>query len=176
MLWSGFVFLITFVPVGCSFSMRNLLLFGQPIGYVLPQNPDGPLYVGGESFVMRFLSFDFRHFLQSPYADVYEDYNLPSYLLKTELFGEFSYDFPGWIPIVMLLLNMVLTLLCLWTAVRCRHTNGELIVLTLGFIAFAVWANLRYPFGCTMDFRYYAMLAVCKAIWIGKFVMKKEYG
>ena len=45
----------------------------------------------------------------TPYADPYTDFNLPAYLMKSELFGEFHYQAPLWLPTILLMLNVALS-------------------------------------------------------------------
>lgn len=162
------------LPLGLWYSVRNMILFGQGFTYVLVQDVNGPLYRGKVSLVQRFLTLDVGNLLETPYADPYTDHNYAAYLLKTELFGEFKYQVPEWIPVCLLFLNLVLTAVAAGYCIRLlfqRKKCGNAVipmVWMLLFTGFAVNSYLSYPFGCTMDFRYYMMLTVCKALLIGK--------
>ena len=167
-------FALISLPLGMWYSIRNYILFAQPIGYVLPQS--GTLDRSNYSYVARFLSFDIRNWLGSPYADPFSDYNFPVYLLKTELFGEFTYEMPEWIPTVLLLASTLLTMGCVGIGIRRIFRwkrSGEdkrPLVFGLLFGGYAVISYLKLPYGCSMDFRYYMMLAVCKVLMLCGFL------
>lgn len=174
------VFAIIAFPLGMWYSIRNFVLFGQPIGYVMV--PDAFLYRGMTSYVARFFSIDVRNWLRSPYANPLRDYNFPVYLLKTELFGEFSYDMPIWIPAMLLLISTVLTLLvaavgifkiCKWKSIS---EDKRPYILGLLFGGYAAISYFSLPYGCSMDFRYYLMLTVCKAMVLCRFLEEEPHG
>ena len=161
------------LPMGLWYSLRNRLLFQQSLTYVLEQDVNGPLYRGKEALVQRFLLPDVGNLLETPYANPFSDHNLFTYLLKTELFGEFQYQIPEWIPILLLFLNLIISVAAVGYCVGMLRKKGERagyipVVWMLLFAGFTVNSYLSYPFGCTMDFRYYTMLTVCKALLIGK--------
>lgn len=162
------VFAVIALPLGMWYSMRNYILYRQPLGYVLSQGE--ALYRGDYSYVARFFSLDVKNWLSSPYADPYLDYNFPVYLLKSELFGEFTYDAPIWIPTILLLCSTVLSLsvagIGIYKIVRWKSVSGDKRPLIWGLLfgAYAAISYWKMPHGCSMDFRYYMMLTVCKAL------------
>ena len=174
------VFALLSLPLGLWYSVRNFILFGQPFGYVLRQGEN--LYRGSYSYVARFFSFDLKNWLSTPYANPYKDYNFPVYLLKSELFGEFTYDVPVWLPALLLLFSTLLTLcvagigiykICKWKSLK---EDRRPLIFGLLFGGYAMISYLRLPFGCSMDFRYYMMLAVCKALVLCCFLNEQTEG
>lgn len=80
------IFGVISLPIGLWYNIRNYILFKQPILYVLnPNNVD--LYIGNYNLLQRFLPFSNQIF--EMYCDPWNDYNLPIYLIKCSLFGEF---------------------------------------------------------------------------------------
>lgn len=176
------IFALISFPLGLWYSVRNLILFGQSPTYILAQQVGGPLYRGKEALVRRFIIPDIQNLLTTPYANPVVDSSLPVYLLKSELFGEFRYQVPAAIPIILLFLNICLTLIAMGYAVyllahfKMVGEERKMGVWFLLFIGFAVISYLQYPFGCTMDFRYYMMLTICKALLITGVMMRKPRG
>ena len=170
------LFLAVSLPLGLWYSVRNRILFGQPFTYVLPQSVDGPYYRGADNLVRRFLSLDLINMFQRPYADVSYDVNLPVYLLKTELFGEFRYQVPLFIPVILLFLNLILSVIIFAFGIKIliKKKRIDMLVLVLLFAAFPLYASWSYPFSCSMDFRYYLMIALVKALLLGILWTEKE--
>ncbi|NLC73918.1 MAG: hypothetical protein GX685_01525 [Clostridiales bacterium] len=163
------VFAIISIPLGLSYSIRNFILFGQEFTYVLEQPDYSPMYTGYLSYVRRFILPDLASLLKSPFASPTDDFNLFTYLLKSELFGEFSYEIWIGIPYVLLFLNFCLTVVCLVYSViaisRFRIMKPSVSIWwLLLFVAFAAYSYLKYPFGCTMDCRYYVTIVLSKAL------------
>ncbi len=170
------VFGIISFPLGLWFSVRNKVLFGQGLTYVLEQNKESSLYCGAISLMQRFLIPDLQNLVDTPSASPWTDHNLPVYLLKTELFGEFTYEVWAVLPVLLLFLNLLIALAVLkylgkllyqCYCKKAAKTEWLLLGGMLLFVGFAAYSYLRYPFGCTMDFRYYMPITVCKALIIG---------
>ena len=149
------------LPLSLWYMVRNAVLFGQSPGYVLQMAVNGPLYVGNYSFVQRFLSLPLGNLFTQPYCAPYDDYQLLPYVLKNALFGEFTFSNAAWMAAPLMAAQLLLVAFSLAAMVYVlfdrgvprltRFLLGGLWVLQIGsFVVF----NLRYPFGCTMDFRY----------------------
>ena len=82
------VFGIISLTLGLWYPIRNYILFKQPILYILDPN-NQKLYVGDKSLLSRFIPFSKELLIQ--YADPYEHYNIPAYLIKSSLFGEWTW-------------------------------------------------------------------------------------
>lgn len=165
------------IPLGMWYSVRNYILFRQPLTYVLWLGEQSELYTGSHPIIQRILLIDVDNLLQGPYTDVWSDYNLPVYYLKSALFGEFSFDVPGFLPVLLLLTAFVLSLFCI-SAVICSIRNRRIrrdyrimIAVSMSLVLYGsgILFYLKYPFGCSMDFRYIIFLAVPLGILLGKY-------
>lgn len=161
-------------PLGLWYAVRNLRLFGQPLGYVLEIPRDSSLYVGHIPFGERFLTFDPVSVLWGGYCRPWEDFRLPEYAVKCALFGEYAFpESHSPAAVIVLAASLLLILLSLVAMVwfLVRHKN-KLAVYSMAAIwllqaASFVYFNLQYPFGCTMDFRYIVPTVVTGAAFLG---------
>lgn len=162
-------------PLGLWYPIRNYIKFDQAFGHVYTLSTTSKLYCGNHSFVQRFLSFPTDQILSPLYCQPYGDYNLWIYTLKCSLFGEFSFDWTEWMAKLLIASNLALILVSLaamvYVMIRCREVNKfarfGLFWLWLVQIASFVVFNLRFPFGCTMDFRYIVPTVITGAIYAG---------
>lgn len=178
------VFGVISLPLGLWYSLRNYFLFGQPIGYVML--PGEGFYTGKYSYVARFFSMNMKNWLRTPYTNPVENYNLPVYLLKSELFGEFQYQTPLWLSFMLLAVNTVLTLSVAVYGITCivllvrkgEYREGKLRPFSFGllFVGYAAFSYLKIPYGCSMDIRYYLILVVCKALALGCLLQERPHG
>lgn len=169
------IFVSISVPLGIWYSIRNFVLFAQPFGYVPRIGSTSNLYCGGHTIFERFLSFPLDKVFNPLYCQPRGDYNLWIYVLKCSVFGEYKYNAPTFIACALLLANIVIIVLSLiamvYVMVSCKQLNKFVrfglffiwLVQMASFIAF----NLRYPFGCTMDFRYIMPTCIVGAVYIG---------
>lgn len=151
------------LSIGLWYPIRNYIKFEQPLSYVYEISEDNELYSGDYSITDRFFSMP-QNELSRVYCEPFGDYSVPLYLLKSSIFGE--YKFPERVMIVACLqfiVNIVLIIISIIAMIRViifyRNKESYLfkwfmlilwLVQIVSFIAF----NIRYPFGCTMDFRY----------------------
>lgn len=165
------------LPLGLWYGIRNFLRFGQPLTYVA--SPDRKWYRGGYSLAQRLVIPNLSNLPQTPYADPRTDYNAPVYYLKTALFGEFGYAVPAWIPSFLLLTAVLLSGIAVyalyWKLCRDRKDRkGLVLALTsLVFYGTMLYFYQKYPYGCSMDFRYYLFLAVPMALLLGSCYEKR---
>lgn len=170
------VFGMISLPLGLWFSVRNYILFQQPLNYVLRQSDSSTLYVGMHSVVERLFGIDVANLIHSPYTDVFEDYNAPVYYVKSSLFGEFTYQVPGFIPVLLLLCAVLLSAAVfaaiVWQIVKNRADKaGNLVAMMfLLFYGNMLWFYLQYPHGCSMDFRYMTFIVAPAAILLSKYM------
>ena len=164
------------IPLGLWYHIRNLKLLGQPLGYVAKMSPESALYVGDVPFAERFFSFSLPEMLRRVYCNPYDDFRLWEYLVKSALFGEFTFsqkhDFFAVILIVSSLVLIVLSLGAMVWFLFSDRTKNRFTILSLT----AIWAllmvsfvffNVEYPFGCTMDFRYVVPTIITGAAFLG---------
>lgn len=163
-------------PLGLWYHIRNLKLFGQVLGYVAEIPKTSTLYTGDEPFIQRFFSFSLPHMLQTVYCNPFTDYRLLEYTVLCALFGEFTFspihDIFAKILIISSVLLIVLSLGAMVWFLCVDRTKNRLAVISFS----AVWAllffsfvffNIKYPFGCTMDFRYIVPTVITGAGFLG---------
>jgi 4-amino-4-deoxy-L-arabinose transferase-like glycosyltransferase len=168
-------FLGVCAPLGLWYPLRNYLKFNQGFGQVYTISQTSKLYCGNKSFVSRFLSFPLDQVTTPLYCQPYGDYNIWIYTLKCSIFGEFSFKWPGALAALLIVANLIVILVSLaamiYVMVRGKEVNPFAryglfwlwIVQMASFIVF----NMRFPFGCTMDFRYIVPTMIVGAIYIG---------
>ncbi len=165
-------FIAVLLPLGLWHPIRNYLLFQQPLGYVAPIPVTSALYTGDISLLDRII-LPFSKTAQGVYVDVWEEYNVWFYTLRNSLFGEYKFGNEG-VAAFLVLLNLILIVVSLIALVFLLFKRSPkqkclipLFVLYFVQLAFFVYFNLRYPFGCTMDFRYIVPLLFCGVVFIG---------
>ena len=156
------IFGIISLPLGLWYSIRNYILFEQPILYVYdPKNIN--LWVGDYNLFERF--FPFSNELVTFYCNPWQDHNIPIYLIKCSLFGEYGwgtsfiyqilYSISLWINIILI----VVTLIFMVRAIKNKSKRNKIWVNALflfslfNFISYVIM-NIKLPYGCSMDFRY----------------------
>ncbi len=153
------------IPIGMWYPIRNLIKFNQPIGYVMPIGTDHALYCGDKSFFERFIAVPIAQIFENSYCIPEDDYNIPLYLVRCSVFGEYSFDFPKWAATALLAVNCMLIIFCVFAAVyTVRNKSRNAIVLTAVSVVtmlFFAWFNIKYPNGCSMDFRYISLCLPC---------------
>jgi hypothetical protein len=91
------------------------------------------------------------------------------------VFGEFSFEGLDTFASLLIIANLILILVSLvalvYVITRCKDTNkfarfGLLWIWLVQMGSFIMF-NLKYPMGCTMDFRYIIPTAIVGAIYIG---------
>lgn len=162
------------LPLGLWFSVRNYLLFKQKFTYVPKIGAASKMYCGDVPFVQRFIAIGIKEIFSTPYADPWTNDNYPAYLIKTAVFGEFTFNEKGFIPIILLFTNVLLVLIAVLSAIYLvgwvKEQKRLILSLTgtwLLIYAFSIRFNTIYPYGCSMDFRYIAVSAVIGALLIG---------
>ena len=168
------VFIGISFPLGLWYSLRNYILFSQPYTYVvsLADGAREGLYCGDHSFFQRFLCIDLKNLIQTPFADPWVDYNYPVFLVKSALFGEFQFEIALWIPIILLFVYGILVMLSVFAMFLPdkKKVFHQLFVAVLILGIMSIVFNVKSPYGCSMDFRYVAVLGVTNAIFLGRLV------
>jgi hypothetical protein len=163
-------------PLGLWYPIRNLKLFGQPLGYVLEIPTYSSLYIGYVPLKQRLLTFDLASVLWGGYCQPRSDFRLWEYTVKCALFGEFTFsDRQSLWGVVLIAASLILIVLSLgallWFIFKDRKRNRP-AVLRLAFLWLLlmlsfVYFNIKYPFGCSMDFRYIVPTVVIGAGFLG---------
>lgn len=176
------IFLVVSVPLGLWYSFRNLILFGQPLGYVhnIDAEANTILYRGDYPLAQRFLPFTLSQLKQGIYTDTPNDYNIPLYVLRSSLFGEYPFSNVDTAARILLYLNLLLIILSLAAMIVIIWKGREFspaLRFGCGFfwliqmISFVIF-NLKFPDSCTMDFRYIVPTCVCGSIYLAAFWQK----
>lgn len=156
------VFGIISLSLGLWYPIRNYILFKQPILYILDTN-NQKLYVGDKSLWSRFIPFSKEIFIQ--YADPYEHYNIPTFLIKSSLFGEWTWNTSyicEYIYVFALFANIAIIAFSIIAMAKemiftrkrdLIYRNIFLLLYFFNIISF-ISMNIKLPYGCSMDFRY----------------------
>lgn len=162
-LWKQYIaFGLVSIPLGMWHSIRNLIKLGQPLGYVAQISIESDIYTGQYSFIERFLSFPFKEWLiDHPKCYPFDEYNLPTYVIKNALFNEYFPNCTDSMARLLIGLEIFMILLSLGMMIYyILQVKGNIVnkvvfgtTWALQVISF-VFFNMKYPFGCTMDFRY----------------------
>jgi 4-amino-4-deoxy-L-arabinose transferase-like glycosyltransferase len=156
------VFGIIALPIGLWYNIRNYILFNQPILYVLDPKVSS-LYVGNYSMSQRLIPFSKEIF--DMYCHVYEDYNIPIYVLKCSLFGEFIWSInsiTNLYYIFAIICNLIFYIFSLYCIIKniIKKNKRRKIYQNIFFLLFItniisfILMNIKLPYGCSMDFRY----------------------
>lgn len=174
-LHQHFVFAGICFPLALWYPIRNMILFRQSFFYVLDLTGVQELYSGGYSLTQRFLSFPLEKLTNPTYCDAFKDYNVWLYTVKCSMFGEYTFERPKQFAQLLIIANFLLILISLaamvYVIISCKKTHPlarfGLFSIWLVQMAFYLQFNLKYPFGCTMDFRYIIPTVLVGAIYIG---------
>ena len=166
------VFACVALPLGLWYPIRNMIRFQQPFAYVYDLGENHPVYCGNHNNWERF-GFSLRYY-ENLWNSPVDDYNLPSYLLKSAMFGEFGFNISNTLGSTLLFCGILLAVFSLlgmlWLV--CKRNNNKLYLYGLFFVWFSQMIsylsfNLQYPFACTMDFRYITPTAIVGGIFLG---------
>jgi len=161
------------VLLGLWYPVRNMILFDQPLGYITEVS--SALYIGDVPLMQRFLSFPLDQIFSPLYCRPFEDYNIWLYTLKCSLLGEFSFADRDTFAAILIAANLVLIPVSLaamvYVVIRGREINRfarlGLMWIWLTQMGSFILFNLRYPMGCTMDFRYIVPTVFTGAAYVG---------
>ena len=161
-------------PLGLWFYIRNAIRFGIPFTYINEQEVGNILWTGEHSLWERFAPINWRNLISSPYANTYEDYNLSTYFLKSEIFGEFSFEMGKVIPYTLLIINLLMTIFLIAFMFRLiikrekEHDEWALMGMFAFYLLFICYSYYKEPFGCSMDARYFLIVPILKVVLLGK--------
>lgn len=154
------LFGIISLPIGLWHPIRNKILFGQSIGGVM--FPSQIYYIGNYSFFDRFIKISFKE-LFTTYCTIPGDYNIPAFIIKTSLFGEWEWNYNIFLVNSLKVINIIIIGISLfaiiWKVAVDKNVENRIldrilaitwVTNIISYIAF----NIEYPYTCTMDFRY----------------------
>ena len=173
---------IVCAPLGLWWSIRCLIEYDMPIGYVMGFKKTIAMYLGDKYTVWQRLT-DFSSFQFESVYDQYEWYHCPYYeynptigLFKTAMFDEAQYgielDFWAtalfWVNILLVLLSLIAIVYVL----RVKSTvvdNPLKLSLLLNYavpvVSYYIFC-MEYPFTCTMNVRYVVPSVLTSVIFI----------
>ena len=160
------VFGIISLPIGLWYQVRNLIKFSN---INIPE-PGDFLYNGEYSIVDRFFSLNFNELFSFP--NTYIDYNLPSFIIKSSVWGEYDFTHIKVLSYVVLILNILLIIISLLFTFKYllnKRKNDTINILNITWIISLIMMylfNYKYPFGCSMDFRYISICLISGIIII----------
>ena len=161
-LIQGAIIGLIMAPLGLWFHIYAKIRFDQPFGFVF-SNLNSDLYVGNYSFFARFINiFDFNDMFTNVWGNTFVNYNLPNFLIKSALFGEYSFLFADALAVISLVLNYIfvyasIVLIVFYFILSGKeHLEIKIIggVLIVSQLIAQLYFNIKMPYGCTMDFRY----------------------
>ena len=161
-LIQGAIIGVIAAPLGLWFHIYAKVKFNQPFGFVFA-NLNSNLYTGDHNFFERFINiFDFADMSTALWGNTFVNYNLPNFLIKSALFGEYSFMCADAFGFLALIFNylFVYTSLALMIIYFIYSKKEHLEIKIIGgMIVFTqllaqLYFNIKMPYGCTMDFRY----------------------
>jgi 4-amino-4-deoxy-L-arabinose transferase-like glycosyltransferase len=168
------IFLLIAIPIGLWHAVRNAILYGQKLGGVFALSKETYVYIGHLSMSYRYGWLSIHHFYSPLYVTDIITPNLWIILFKTAVFGEYVYDIDKFAPMLLLVSNYALVLLSLasmsvktWRAVRNKQIPWIFLALTwlTAFMAYFLF-TIRYPFWCSMDYRYAIITSLTGALFL----------
>lgn len=120
-----FVFILICFPLGLFWPIFNYIKYDQPFNYVFNNLNQGLLIPDTYSYVDKFLTFPVNQYfsnlwmqLWNNYKEFPQDYNLYTSMLKSAIFGEFSYGGPSLIfASVLFVINFILAIALVMIAI-----------------------------------------------------------
>ena len=96
------------------------------------------------------------------WGNTFVNYNVPNFLIKSALFGEYSFICSDALAVLSLAFNYLFTYLSLILMIlyfifsKKENLETKIIagVLVLSQLLAQLYFNIKMPYGCTMDFRY----------------------
>lgn len=180
------IFLIIVIPLGLSYSIRNLLLFDQALFSVANVNNGNPLIIDPNTYTIvdRIFSFPIERLFVKKYLiyHVPNEYNIWIDLIKTSTFDELtvnkaiSYHFDLFIYILNVIFYITSILSIFYNliiiVVKKRYEIYRIISILLFFIgitAFAIF-NVKYYNSCSSNWRYIPFITFALTMSIVIFV------
>lgn len=129
------------------------------------------LFVGNEPW--HYLIFDFKQFLTVPFANPWADSGgrqyVWSYLLKTSLFGEFSFDYPlnNMLALVMSAIALVVFIVVLINSIfillRGTLVQKTMVIFLFVNLAMVIGYHIKVPAAASSEFRFIfpSVISVC---------------
>lgn len=187
------VFAIIVFPIGLYFPIMHLVKYDMPINYVWVVTNQA-LKVKDTNFFSRFINPFSRDFISNIFVTgtgEFQNNNIYAFLMKTFIFGEW-YWAEEVEAALLYIANIALVILFIFSLVKLiiyivknyktfKWDDNKLIFVfinvslgVLYFISFISF-NLKYPFTCTMDFRYVVPIMIPFTMVIVKCLEKVKF-
>ena len=186
-LIQGAIIGLIIAPLGLWFHVYAKVKFNQPFGFVFA-NLNENLYVGDHNFFERFINiFDFADMSTALWGNTFVNYNLPNFLLKSALFGEYSFicaDALGFLALTfnyLFVYSSLVLMIIYFIYSKKEHLEVKIIAgaLVVTQLLAQLYFNIKMPFGCTMDFRYIVPIIlgfmILNALAFDKFSQEKSW-
>ena len=169
------VFAAICIPLGLWYPVRNLIMFNQPLTYVLEMKPTDYVYRGNLPKSELFFSFSLPNLFSQPFVDIFKDNSVWMTALRTSVFGEAAFKNKELAAGILNIVNLVLALastaamvfvLIKGKKIQLRYRYGLFfawLIMMVSFIQF----NFAYPAFCTAHFRYIPLTSLITSIYIG---------
>ena len=174
-------------PLGLWFHIYAAMKFNQPFGFVF-SNLNDQLYKGNYNFFQRFINiFDFGDLFGNIWGNTFVNYNMPNFLIKSAIFGEYGFSGADALAGFALVLNYLfvyasLVLMVIYFIKSGKeHLEIKIIAGTLvvSQLLAQLYFNIKMPYGCTMDFRYIVPIIIgfmiLDALAADKFVKENDW-
>ena len=168
------VFAVICLPLGLWYPIRNLIMFNQPLTYVLEMKPSDYVYRGNLPKSELFFSFSLPQLYTQPFVDIFKDNSVWMTLLRTSVFGEATFEKKEIVAGILNIVNLVISVgslaamvfvLIKGKKIRPRYRYG-LFALWLIMMASYIQFNYAYPAFCTAHFRYIPLTSLIGSIYI----------
>lgn len=169
------IFAIISLPIGLWHPIRNYIMFNQPLGGILI--PGQALYTGNFSILQRFIIPSFEETFKQLYCVIAGHHNVIATLIKTSILGEFTYlNLPGsyvtffkMVNIIIILFTLISTFLEIVNIKKLKKKPLLIricLIFYFALIASYIYFNIKYPYSCTMNFRY-----IMPSVFIGTLML-----
>ena len=167
-IFQGLIIVALAAPLGLWFHIYAKIRFDQPFGFVFSNLADG-LHKEQYSFFERFINiFDLYDYFSTIWGNTFVNYNLPNFMIKSAIFGEYSFMGADAFAMLALLFNYLFVYLSLVLMIIYLVKSGkehlEMKIfagtLILSQLIAQLYFNIKMPYGCTMDFRYIVPIIV----------------
>ena len=113
LLFQGLMIGLIASPLGLWFHIYAKARFNQPFGFVFG-NLNSNLYTGDHSFFARFINiFDFKDLTTAIWGNTFVNYNVPNFLIKSAMFGEYSFICADALGVLAIVFNYLFVYLSL---------------------------------------------------------------
>ncbi len=181
-LLQGVVFIAIVCPLALWFIIRTYIKFNVSAFNVPSLDPyTNSLGVIQYSYWQRFglpNLFDLSNNLWCvlrPNSNGYQDYNVWIYTFKCSVFGEYCYWQGDLFGVILLVSNVLMVFITLFTLIYCLIKNFKsfknllmLATFLVCLIAYIIF-QIKHPVTCTQDFRYMTLILIPGTYFIGQF-------